>query len=145
MSIGVNWAEIWKPVWALVWEQGSAPAPSPAPSQTPAGKPRKRPRRERYIASYKGREYEFDALGEVEALVESVKAEQAAIPKKKRAPVKISLTPEFLEEAEQYIDVPFRMSEMPASAALAQARRIEQAIRTPHDDSEDEEIILWLM
>lgn len=111
---------------------------------TPAGG--KRRRRERYVARFKGQDHEFESLEELEAFVQRARSSQAATPKRQRAPVRITLTPDFVAEVAETtaISIPTRMEAMPASVALVQARRIEAAYNR-RDDEEEDEALLWLI
>lgn len=110
-----------------------------------AGKSRKR---QRYIARYKGEDYEFSSIAELEQFVDDKREEQAAKPKKARAPVKITLAPDFIEEIAPVIEYPRRLEHMPTSAAMAQIRRIDNTLAKlladaqRAADEEDEELCL---
>lgn len=111
----------------------------------------KRKRRDRYIARFKGQDHEFGTLEDLEEFIESTKAEESNKPKRNRAPIKITLTPEFAEEASAVLDIPRRIESMPPSVALAQIRRIDytlerllaEANRKAEEEAED--MLLWLI
>lgn len=119
---------------------------------TPAGS-KKRRRRERYVARYRGEDHEFESLEALDDFLTAIKQAQAPQPKRARAPVRITLTPEFVEElaaeVSPQIPVPARMAQMPPSVALAQARKIDAAYsrytRQVAEDEEDEDALLWLI
>lgn len=126
--------------------------PPPVAEETGAGRSSKKRRRERYIARYKGEDHEFDTVEELEAFVEEARAEQSVQPKRKRDTVRITLTPGFAEQIEPVVEAPKRLYAMPTGAAMAQVRRIEQALLQVKrieerrlDDEYEEEILLWLM
>lgn len=119
-----------------------------------AGKPTRSTSRKRYIARYKGVDYEFDSIEQVEEFNRHVKEQQADIPKRNRALVKITLAPEFKEEVSELVNVPARMEQMPQSAAMSFVRKIEKELadrKLPTyvppviDDPEEDEILSWLL
>lgn len=153
--------EIQPPMAAIFGQKASilvdavAPAPAPVPSaQTPAGRSSKR---ERYIARFKDQEFQFNTIKQVEEFVAAVSAREAKKPKAQRAPVKIKLTPGFIEEMKPFdIPAPRRMEYMPTGAAMAQLRRIDYSMarilamanekKKPNNkDDDDDEALLWLM
>ena len=124
---------------------------APAVQDQGAGRSKKRSR-ERYIARYKGEEHEFDTVEALEEFVEQARAEQAPKPKRNRAPVRIALSPDFVEDIQEVIEPPQRLSAMPTGAAMAQVRRIEQALlqvkridQRREDEDEENELLVWLM
>lgn len=117
------------------------PPPPPNIAQTPAG----RRRLERYIARYRGEEYEFWSYEALEAFVIQCREAEKTRPRKYRKAVKISLEPEFREEIQQYMDVPKDIQKLAPSIALEQVRKIEvklAQVRKRHN--EDEELLLWM-
>lgn len=104
-------------------------------------------RRERYIARYKGEEYEFASYEALEEFVQQAQKEEKKKPKRARKPIRIELTPDFVEEVREYRPAitPTKYVTLPPSEALKQVRQIEQLLKRYDDDDEDEEIILWLM
>lgn len=110
-------------------------------------RPRQKTKHERYLVRYKGHDYEFGTLHGLEQFVADTRNAEKAKPKANRAPVRITLTPEFADEIAPTIQAPQRLWSMPPSAALAQVRKIEhdwlQRQRNIEDD--DEEVLLWLM
>jgi hypothetical protein len=115
--------------------------PPTADVQVPAG----RKRHKRYIAVFKEQEYEFPTLEQLEEFVEQVRASQTPKPKRIREPIRIKLAKEFAEEVAEVIEPPQRLSAMPISAALAQVRRIEQAMLKQREEDDENEVLLWLM
>jgi hypothetical protein len=102
--------------------------------------------KERYIARYRGRDHEFSSIDALDSFVEEAKREQKDIPKRNRAPIKITINPEFVDKIDGLIKVPARISEMPTGAALAQVRRIESMIADLKPDTdENEDFLLWLI
>jgi hypothetical protein len=117
------------------------PVVIPEPEQKPAG----RAKRERYIARYRGEEYEFSSYEALEDFVNEIREQQKKRPKRFRKPVKISLSPDFQEEIREYVEIPKALPKLEPSAALAQVRQIERKLKEIDlDDDEDEEILLWL-
>jgi hypothetical protein len=115
----------------------------PPPDVVSAGVRR---RKERYIARYKGEEYEFSTLEDLEQFVSDVKKAEQSKPKRVRSAIKISLSPDFMEEIEEYIEIPRRIQLMPVPAAMAQIRRIDGIFKKMRDDEDDdEETLIWLI
>ena len=121
--------------------------------QKPAGRPRRK-RRERYLARYKGQYYEFETVEDLEACVEKAKAEEAPKPKKQRAPIKITLSPDVEEEIAPMVNIPPRIEYMPASAALAHIRKIDYTLerflaeaqrKADEEEAEMEELLMLLL
>jgi len=111
---------------------------------------RKRRKRERYIAKYKGEEHLFDSLQDLEIFVELARKEQISKPKKVRSPVKITLSPDFIEEIQPVIEYPKRIESMPTGAAMAQIRRIDTTLakllaEAQKAADEDEELCLMCL
>lgn len=117
---------------------------------TNKGAGRKR-RRERYIARYKNQYHQFETVEDLEEFVAQAKLEEAEKPKRNRAPIKITLSPEFKEEIPAEVNIPLRMESMPTGVALAQIRKLDyslekflaQAIRKAEE--EDEEMLMLLL
>ena len=130
---------------ALTQESDSISVSVALPS---SGAGRKSRKHQRYIARYKGEDYEFSSIAELEQFVDDKREEQAAKPKKARAPVKITLTPDFIDEIAPVIEYPRRLEHMPTSAAMAQIRRIDNTLAKlladaqRAADEEDEELCL---
>jgi hypothetical protein len=122
-------------------------------AQRPAGRPRRK-KRERYLARYKGQYYEFETVEDLEAFVEKAKADEAPKPKKQRAPIKITLSPEFEEEIAPMVNIPPRIEFMPTGAALAQIRKIDYTLerflaeaqrKADEEEAEMEELLMLLL
>jgi len=116
----------------------------------PAGRPRRK-KRERYLARYKGDYYEFETIEDLEAFVDKAKAAEAPKPKKQRAPIKITLSPDFEEEIAPMVNIPPRIEFMPTGAALAQIRKIDYTLERflaeaqRKADEEEEELLMLLL
>ena len=119
----------------------------------PAGRPRRK-KRERYLARYKGQYYEFETVEDLEVFVEKAKAEEAPKPKKQRAPIKITISPDFKEEIAPMVNIPPRIEYMPASAALAHIRKIDYTLerflaeakrKADEEEAEMEELLMLLL
>jgi len=107
----------------------------------PAGRPRRR--RQRYMARYKGDLYDFETAEDLEAFVAKVTETERPKPKTKREPVRITLSPDFVEEIEDIrIPPPRRLQAMPQSAALAQVRKLEALIKQRCDEEEEDLLCL---
>jgi len=127
---------------------GPAGEGGPISSSRDAGKPSKSSHKKRYIAKYKGVEYFFETKEEVEDFFHQVKVEQADIPKRNRAQIKLTLAPEFKEEVTEKVTIPERMDKMPQTAAMAFVRKIEMELaQKPKktEDAEEDEILSWLL
>lgn len=125
----------------------------PESRQQGAGRPRRK-KRERYLARYKGEYYEFETVEDLEAFIEKAKAEEAPKPKKQRAPIKITLSPDFEEEIAPMVNIPPRIEYMPASAALAHIRKIDYTLerflaeaqrKADEEEAEMEELLMLLL
>lgn len=112
--------------------------PVTEPEIVPAGKSKKR---YRYIARFKGEDYEFSNLEDLEEFVAQAQKQEQAKPKKIRKPVKIRFTPEYQEEVSQVFEPP-KISQLPASKALEQVRLIEKKVKEEYDDDEE---AIWLI
>lgn len=97
------------------------------PEQTSSGAGRSR-KRERYIARYKGEEYDFGSLEQLEAFLEDIKKSQVQVPKKARSPIKITLSPDYIEEIPAEVQIPRRLDSMPVGVAMSQIRKIDQTL-----------------
>jgi hypothetical protein len=90
----------------------------------------------KYIARFKGQDYEFSDIESMEEFVEwAIEAEKPK-PKKLRKPVKIRLTPDYEHEVSQFTEIPATIYQLPASRALEQVRRLEARINEEEDDAE---------
>ena len=114
------------------------------------GAGRKR-RKERYIAKYKEQYYQFETLEELESFVAEKKADEQEKPKREREPIKISLSPDFVEEIAPVVEYPKRIQYMPTNAALAHVRRIDKTLervlaeaQRAADDEEEALMVLLL-
>lgn len=111
-----------------------------------AGRPR---RRERYIARYKGEDYEFSTYEELEEFVQKAQKTEKKKPKRDRKPIRIELTPAFVEIAQEVRSniTPTKYVTLPPSEALKQVWQIEQLVRRRgvDEDDDDDEVLLWLM
>lgn len=123
------------------------------PVSTRAAGKSKRKKRERYMARYKGQYYEFETVDDLEVFVAQAKAEETLKPKKFRAPIKITLNPEFKEEISSMMEIPPRIEFMPIGAALAQIRKIDytlerilaEAQKWADENAEEEELLMLLL
>jgi hypothetical protein len=112
------------------------------PSNVAAGRS-SRKKRERYIAQWKGQTYEFPDIYSLEEFIAKAMEAEKPKPKKIRAPVKITLSPDFVEELiEEQIAPPRRISAMPQSVALAQVKKLEAMLLARFDDEEELMLIL---
>lgn len=120
------------------------------PSRNVGGGTRKRRRKYRYIARHKGQIYEFETAADLEDFVSSIKEQESDKPKKSRAPIKITLSPDLVEELPEEIQVPRRLEYMPTTAALAQVRKLDYTLERWLEEmkrkaDEDEEDLMMLL
>lgn len=108
----------------------------------------KRRIRERYIARFKGEDHEFGTLEELEEFVQKAQEKERQRPKQYRKPIKIRLTPAFVEEATDVVETPRvikAIPTLPPSLALQQIRQIEARLKRTEEDDDDDEVLLWLI
>jgi hypothetical protein len=115
-----------------------------------AGRPKRR--RERYIARYKEQEYQFDTVEQLELFLEEIKKSQISVPKKVRAPVKINLSPDYIEEIPVEIQIPRRLDAMPVGVAMSQIRKIDSTLaklladaQRMADEQDEEECLMCIL
>lgn len=118
----------------------------------PASSGAGRRRRERYIARYKGQEYEFGTVEQLELFLEEIKKSQVDIPKKVRAPVKITLSQDYIEEIPPEVEIPRRLENMPTGVAMSQIRKIDHTLaklltdaQRIADEQDEEECLMCLL
>lgn len=119
---------------------------TPEARNTGAGSNRKRHKRIRYVAEYRGEDYEFDTYEALEAFVESKRKAEQKKPRKERKAVRIELAPQYVEEVSEYVAPPKLTYTTPPLVALEQIKKLEERMRRiQEDEEEDDEVLLWLM
>jgi hypothetical protein len=114
-----------------------------------AGKSRKR---KKYIAKYKGEDYAFETIAELESFINDTKREQAVIPKKVREPIKITLSADYIEDIPSDIQIPPRFSAMPTGVAIANIKKIDRTLeklladaQRLADEQDEEDCLMCLL